>query len=87
MHDLMVLAAEPPPNSRIRMMGGVVLGASFTVGALGVFVWQRTEEANKAISEAAAAAAGASVDALNSRRRLEAERVYLDGGVEAGRGR
>jgi eukaryotic-like serine/threonine-protein kinase len=81
-HDLMALA-DPQPNSKVRLMAGVVLGASLTVGALGVFVWKRTDEANKAILEAAKGAA-ASVEAENERRLREAERLMLAAQVDAG---
>jgi len=65
----------PPTSSRTRMMAGVVLGASLTVGVLGVFVWKRTDEANRAIADAAASAV-ASVN-LEDQRRLEAaERAF-----------
>ena len=57
------------------MMAGVVLGASLTVGALGVFVWKRTDEANRAIAESAASAI-ASVNLENQRRLDEADRAF-----------
>jgi hypothetical protein len=57
------------------MMAGVVLGASLAVGALGLFVWKRTDEANRAISEAAASAA-ASVNLENQRRLEAAEKAF-----------
>jgi len=65
----------PPTSSRTRMMAGVVLGASLTVGVLGVFVWRRTDEANRAIADAAASAV-ASVDLENQRRIEVAERAF-----------
>jgi eukaryotic-like serine/threonine-protein kinase len=77
-HDLMALAAEPQTNSKVKMMAGVVLGASLAVGALGLFVWKRTEEANQAILRAAQGAA-ASVEAENERRLREAERALYAG--------
>jgi serine/threonine protein kinase len=68
-HD--VISIPPPPTpGRTRMLAGVVLGASLMTGALGLFVWKRTEEANRAIERASASAA-AVVDAENE-RRLEA---------------
>jgi len=63
----------PPTSSRTRMMAGVVLGASLAVGGLGLFVWKRTEEANRLILEAQASAS-ASIEAENQRRIEAAER-------------
>jgi len=63
----------PPTSSRTRMMAGVVLGASLAVGALGLFVWKRTEEANQLVLEAQANAS-ASIEADNQRRLEAAER-------------
>jgi serine/threonine-protein kinase len=74
-HDPITIPV-PPTSSRVRMMAGVVLGASLAVGALGMFVWKRTDEANRAILEAAASAQAA-VDAENARRAKEAERALL----------
>jgi serine/threonine-protein kinase len=74
-HDPITIPV-PPTSSRVRMMAGVVLGASLAIGALGMFVWRRTDEANRAILEAAASAQ-ATVDAENARRLKEAERVLL----------
>jgi serine/threonine-protein kinase len=74
-HDPITIPV-PPTSSRVRMMAGVVLGASLAVGALGMFVWRRTDEANRAILEAAASAQAA-VDAENARRAREAERALL----------
>jgi serine/threonine-protein kinase len=68
-------ASLPPGPSRVRMMAGVVFGASLTVGVLGAFVWRRTGEANQAIENAAASAA-ASVEAENNRRTEAAQRAY-----------
>jgi serine/threonine-protein kinase len=65
----------PLPSSRTRMMAGVVLGASVTVGALGYFVWKRTDEANLAILQATARAA-ASIEAENARRLEAADRAF-----------
>jgi eukaryotic-like serine/threonine-protein kinase len=92
-HDPITLPV-PPTSSRVRMMAGVVLGASLAVGGLGMFVWRRTDEANRAILEAAASAQAA-VEAENARRLKEAERTLLasqfqdasaavDAGVDAG---
>ena len=72
-HDAIAMA-DPETPSRVRLMAGVVLGASLAVGALGLFVWKRTEEANRAISDAAASAQ-ASVDAENERRAKAYERA------------
>jgi serine/threonine-protein kinase len=66
----------PPTSSRVRMMAGVVLGASLAVGALGLFVWKRTEEANRAILEAAASAQAA-VDAEKERQAREYEQARV----------
>src|SRR5882724_3842816 len=55
-HDPAPLLTIPPTPSRVRLMAGVILGASLTVGGLGMFVWKRTEEANRAILGAAASA-------------------------------
>jgi len=65
----------PPTSSRTRMMAGVVLGASLTIGALGLFVWKKTDEANRAIAESAASAI-ASVNLENQRRLDEADRAF-----------
>jgi serine/threonine-protein kinase len=65
----------PPSSSRTRMLAGVVLGASLAVGALGLFVWKRTDEANRAITDAAASAA-ASVNLENERRLEAADRAF-----------
>jgi serine/threonine-protein kinase len=73
-HDRVSIPIPPTP-SRTRMMAGVVLGASLTVGALGLFVWKRTDEANRAITEAAASAA-ASVNLENQRRLEAAEKAF-----------
>jgi Protein kinase domain len=93
-HDPITIPAAPT-SSRVRMMAGVVLGASLAVGGLGMFVWRRTDEANRAILDAAASAQAA-VDAENARRAREVERaallasqtqeasVHADAGVEAG---
>ncbi len=54
-------------------MAGVVLGASLAVGGLGIFVWNRTEEANRLVLEAMANAS-ASIEADNQRRLEAAER-------------
>jgi hypothetical protein len=69
-HDAIAIADPEAPN-RVRVMAGVVLGASLTVGALGLFVWRRTEEANRAISEAASAQASVDSRTSGARRRYE----------------
>ena len=46
-HEDLPVPAPVRISSRTRMMAGVVLGASVTVGALGYFVWKRTDEANR----------------------------------------
>jgi serine/threonine protein kinase len=66
----------PPTPSRVRLMAGVVLGASLAVGALGLFVWKRTGEANRAILDAAASTQAA-VDAENERRARAIEQAAL----------
>jgi serine/threonine-protein kinase len=68
-HDHLTIP-PPPTSSRTRMMAGMVLGASLAVGGLGVFVWQRTAEADRLILEARASAS-ASIEA-ESQRRIEA---------------
>jgi serine/threonine-protein kinase len=67
-HDHITIPPHPT-SSRTRMMAGVVLGASLAVGGLGLFVWKRTEEANRLVIEAQANAS-ASIKAEN--QRLEA---------------
>jgi serine/threonine protein kinase len=74
-HDAIAIPDAPTP-SRVRLMGAVVLGASLAIGGLGMFVWKRTEEANRAILDAAASAQAA-VDAENERRARAAERAWL----------
>jgi serine/threonine-protein kinase len=71
-HDHVTIP-PPPTSSRTRMMAGVVLGVSLTVGALGLFVWNRTEEADRLVFEARANAS-ASIEAENQRRLDAAER-------------
>jgi serine/threonine-protein kinase len=71
-HDHVTIP-PPPTSSRTRMMAGVVLGASLAVGGLGVFVWNRTAEADRLILEARANAS-ASIEAENQRRLEAAER-------------
>jgi serine/threonine protein kinase len=71
-HDHVTLPPVPT-SSRTRMMAGVVLGASLAVGALGLFVWNRTEEANRLVLEAMASAS-ASIEAENQRRLEAVER-------------
>jgi serine/threonine-protein kinase len=70
-HDHVSIPPEPT-SSKTRMMAGVVLGASLAVGGLGLFVWKRTEEAERAVQEARANAVAA-VEAENQ-RRLEADK-------------
>jgi serine/threonine-protein kinase len=71
-HDHVTIP-PPPTSSRTRMMAGVVLGASLAVGGLGLFVWTRTEEANRLVLEARANAS-ASIEAENQRRLEATER-------------
>jgi serine/threonine protein kinase len=71
-HDHVSIPPEPT-SSRTRMMAGVVLGASLAVGGLGLFVWKRTDEANRLVQEARANAS-ASIEAENRRRVDAAER-------------
>jgi serine/threonine protein kinase len=71
-HDHVTIP-PPPTSSRTRMMAGVVLGASLAVGGLGLFVWKRTEEANRLVLEAQASAS-ASIEADNQRRIEASER-------------
>jgi serine/threonine protein kinase len=71
-HDHVTLPPAPT-SSRTRMMAGVVLGVSLTVGVLGLFVWNRTEEANRLVLEAMASAS-ASIEAEHQRRLEAAER-------------
>jgi serine/threonine-protein kinase len=73
-HD--VISIPPPPTpSRTRMAAGVVLGVSLTTGVLGLFVYHRTEDANRATL--AAASAAASVAAENERRASAAAAAVL----------
>jgi hypothetical protein len=71
-HDHVSIPPEPT-SSKTRMMAGVVLGASLAVGGLGLFVWKRTEEAERAVQEARANAVAA-VEAENQRRLDAAEK-------------
>jgi serine/threonine protein kinase len=71
-HDHVTIP-PPPTSSRTRTMAGVVFGASLAVGGLGLFVWRRTEEANRLVLEAMASAS-ASIEAENQRRLEAAER-------------
>jgi serine/threonine protein kinase len=73
--DHISIPAEPT-SSRTQMMAAVVLGASLTTGALGLFVWKRTEEANRAIQQAAASAAS-SIEAKSDQRLEAAQRAYF----------
>jgi hypothetical protein len=71
-HDAISIPIPPTP-SRVRTAAAVILGASLAVGALGMFVWKRTDEANRAILEASRSAQAA-VEAENE-RRLASERA------------
>ena len=71
-HDHVSIPPEPT-SSKTRMMAGVVLGASLAVGGLGLFVWKRTEEADRLVLEARANASAA-VEAENQRRLEAAEK-------------
>jgi serine/threonine-protein kinase len=75
-----------PRGGRSLLIGGVLAGVAVTIGALGYFVYLRTEAANQAISRTSASAA-AVIDAENDRKMKEAERAFWagvnDGGADA----
>ncbi len=68
---------EPRPASRGVLLAGLLVGAAVTLGGLGWFVYQRTNEANEAVLRTAASA-NAVVDAENDRKLAEAEKAFWD---------
>jgi serine/threonine-protein kinase len=66
---------ELQPSSRGRLLAGLLVGASLMLGALGLFVFKRTREADEAVREATARAA-AVVEAENQRKLREAEKQF-----------
>jgi len=63
------------PSSRGRLLAGLLVGASLTLGVLGLYVFKRTREADEAVRQATASAA-AVVDADNQRKLREAEKQF-----------
>jgi serine/threonine protein kinase len=72
---LMDLEHELQPPSRGRMLAGMLVGASLTLGVLGFYVMKRTREADELIRQSIANAA-ASVEADNARKLKEAEQAF-----------
>lgn len=68
---------EPRPASRGVLLAGLLVGIALTLGALGFFVYQRTNEANEAVLRTAASA-NAVVEAENERKLAEADRAFWD---------
>jgi len=66
---------EVQPSSRGRLLAGLLVGASLMLGALGLFVYKRTREADEAVRKATASAA-AVVEAENQRKLREAEKKF-----------
>lgn len=64
-----------PSGGRSLLIGGVLAGVAVTIGALGYFVYLRTEAANQAISRTSASAA-AVIDAENDRKMKAAEQAF-----------
>jgi eukaryotic-like serine/threonine-protein kinase len=72
---LLELEDELQPPSRGRMLAGILVGASLTLGILGFYVMKRTREADELIRQSIANAA-ASVEADNARKLKEAEQAF-----------
>jgi serine/threonine protein kinase len=78
------LALEDQPTSgRGKLLAGVLVGVSLTLGALGYYVFRRTQEAD-AMLRATEASARAVVEAENERRLKEAERHFWAGVTDGG---
>jgi uncharacterized protein HemX len=63
------------PSGRGRLLAGLLVGASLMLGALGLYVFKRTREADEQVREATANAA-AVVEAENERKLREAEKQF-----------
>src|SRR5450432_2518833 len=63
------------PSSRGRLLAGLLVGASLTLGVLGLYVFKRTREADEVVREATASAA-AVVEAENARKLREADKQF-----------
>ncbi len=72
-----------PRGGRSLLIGGVLAGVALTIGALGYFVYLRTEAANRAITRTSASAA-AVINAENDRKLREADRAFWAGVNDAG---
>jgi uncharacterized protein HemX len=72
------------PSSRGRLLAGLLVGASLMLGALGLYVFKRTREADEQVRQATASAA-AVVEAENARKLREADKQFWapDGGSGA----
>ena len=79
-----------PRGGRSLLIGDVLAGVALTIGALGYFVYLRTQAANQAILRTSASAA-AVIDAENDRKMKEAERAFWarvnDAGADGATGR
>ena len=69
---------ELRPSGRGRMLAGLLVGASLMIGVLGLYVFNRTREADAAIREATARAT-ALVEADNQRKLREADKQFWAG--------
>ncbi|MEP7050920.1 MAG: serine/threonine-protein kinase [Pseudomonadota bacterium] len=68
-------ASELQPSGRGRVLAGLLVGASLTLGTLGLYVFKRTREADEQIRQATASAA-AIVEAENLRKLHEADKNF-----------
>ena len=66
---------ELRPSGRGRMLAGLLVGASLMIGVLGLYVFNRTREADEAIRQATARAT-ALVEAENQRKLREADKQF-----------
>jgi serine/threonine protein kinase len=64
-----------PASGRGRLLAGLLVGASLMLGALGLYVFRRTREADEAVREATDSAA-AVVEADNERKLREADKRF-----------
>jgi serine/threonine-protein kinase len=65
---------EFQPSGRGRLLAGLLVGASLMLGALGLYVFERTRAADEAVRQAIASAS-AVVEADNQRKLREAEQA------------
>jgi len=77
------LEIPEPRGGRSLLIGGVLAGVALTIGALGYFVYLRTQAANQAISRTSASAA-AVIDAENDRKLKAAEQAFWANVNDAG---